>query len=216
MKKKRKFYPTAALLFTFIAAVTVSDLVNPVCTFSEMENRELKTSSRLTLSRVVSGDFQKRYEEVLADQFVGRDGWITLKSETESALLKTENNGVLYGKNGALFGKLISCNEEQLEKNAGFIRTFAESHENVTFGVIQPISSPSETVSLTRSQSSTHSGKRCPKASVGLTCTAFWKQRKVNLFTTAPTTTGKERPPLPPTARSAGRWGSIPPFQRTI
>ena len=136
MKKKRKFYPTAALLFTFIAAVTVSDLVNPVRTFSEMENRELKTSSRLTLSRVVSGDFQKRYEEVLADQFVGRDGWITLKSETESALLKTENNGVLYGKNGALFGKLISCNEEQLEKNAGFIRTFAESHENVTFGVI--------------------------------------------------------------------------------
>ena len=123
MKKKRKFYPTAALLFTFIAAVTVSDLVNPVRTFSEMENRELKTSSRLTLSRVVSGDFQKRYEEVLADQFVGRDGWITLKSETESALLKTENNGVLYGKNGALFGKLISCNEEQLEKNAGFIRT---------------------------------------------------------------------------------------------
>ena len=79
MKKKRKFYPTAALLFTFIAAVTVSDLASPVRTFSEMENRELKTSSRLTLSRVISGDFQKRYEEVLADQFVGRDGWITLK-----------------------------------------------------------------------------------------------------------------------------------------
>ncbi len=134
--KKRRIYPTALLLFGFVAAVTLSDLVNPVRAFSEMENRELKTASQFTLSRLFKGDFQSRYEEVVADQFVGRDEWITLKSMTESALLKTENNGVIYGKNGALFGKLTSYNQEQLTKNIGFLQQFAEKHDNVTFGVI--------------------------------------------------------------------------------
>ncbi len=136
MKKKRKIYPTAFLLFGLIAAITTTDLTNPVRTFSEMENRELKTTSRFTIERLLSGDFQKRYEEVLADQFVGRDQWITLKSETESLLLKTENNGILYGKNGALFGKLTSYNQEQLKKNIGFIEDFAANQSNVAFGII--------------------------------------------------------------------------------
>lgn len=134
--KKRRIYPTALLLFGFVAAVTLSDLANPVRAFSEMENRELKTSSQFTMSRLFKGDFQSQYEKVVADQFVGRDEWITLKSMTESALLKTENNGVIYGKNGALFGKLTSYNQEQLTKNIGFLQQFAEKHDNVTFGVI--------------------------------------------------------------------------------
>lgn len=134
--KKRKIYPTALLLFGFVAVVTLSDLVNPVRAFSEMENRELKTTSQFTISRLFKGDFQSQYEKVVADQFVGRDEWITLKSMTESALLKTENNGVIYGKNGALFGKMTSYNQEQLTKNIGFLQQFAEKHDNVTFGVI--------------------------------------------------------------------------------
>lgn len=134
--KKRRIYPTALLLFGFVAAVTLSDLVNPVRAFSEMENRELKTTSQFTLSRLFKGDFQTQYEKVVADQFVGRDEWITLKSMTESALLKTENNGVIYGQNGALFGKLTSYNQEQLTRNIGFLQQFAEKHDNVTFGVI--------------------------------------------------------------------------------
>ena len=109
--KKRRIYPTTLLLFGFMAVVTLADLVNPVRAFSEMENRELKTTSQFSLSNLFKGDFQSQYEKVVADQFVGRDEWITLKSMTESALLKTENNGVIYGKNGALFGKLTSYNE---------------------------------------------------------------------------------------------------------
>ena len=134
--KKRKIYPTTLLLFGFIAVVTLADLVNPVRAFSEMENRELKTTSQFTLSRLFKGDFQSQYEKVVADQFVGRDEWITLKSMTESALLKTENNGVIYGKNGALFGKLTSYNETQLDRNVGFLSQFAAAHDNITVGII--------------------------------------------------------------------------------
>jgi hypothetical protein len=134
--KKRKFYPTAALLFGFIAVMTAVDLASPVRSFSELENRSLKTSAKFSFEKLWSGEFQSRYEDVVTDQFAGRDGWITLKSLTESALLKTENNGVLYGKNGALFGKLTGYDREQLEKNIGFVEEFAEEVGGVTFGII--------------------------------------------------------------------------------
>ena len=134
--KKKKCYPAAALLLGFIAVMTIVDLATPVKTVSEMENRPLKTTANFSFQKLWSGDFQKRYEEVVTDQFAGRDGWITIKSMTESALLKTENNGILYGKNGALFGKLTSYNEQQLSRNIYFLNEFAGKYEGVTFGVI--------------------------------------------------------------------------------
>lgn len=134
--KKKKFYPAATLLLGFVAVMTTVDLLTPIKTESELENRPLKTSSDFSFQRLWSGDFQKRYEEVVTDQFAGRDSWITVKSMTESALLKTENNGVLYGKNGALFGKLASYDEEQLQRNISFLDNFAEKYGGLTFGVI--------------------------------------------------------------------------------
>lgn len=134
--KKKKCYPAAALLLGFIAVMTVADLATPVREKSEMENRPLKTAASFSLQKLWSGDFQKQYEEVVTDQFAGRDGWITIKSMTESALLKTENNGILYGKNGALFGKLTSYNEQQLSRNIYFLNEFAGKYDGVTFGVI--------------------------------------------------------------------------------
>ena len=86
--------------------MTAVDIFTPVKAFSEMENRDLRTESRLSISRLISGDFQKDYETMVSDQFAGRDGWITAKSVSESALQKTENNGVLYGKNGAFFRQI--------------------------------------------------------------------------------------------------------------
>lgn len=135
MKKKKK-YPITVLFFGFIAIMTVIDLATPPKEYSELENRYLKTSSKISFQRIWSGDFQKRYEEVVTDQFAGRDGWITVKSMTESALLKTENNGILYGKNGALFGKLTSYDKEQISRNLSFLKEFAEKQGGLTFGVI--------------------------------------------------------------------------------
>ncbi len=133
---KKKIYPAAALLFGFIGIMTAADLLTPVRTESELENRKLKVSADFSFERLWSGDFQKQYEEVVIDQFAGRDSWITVKSVAESALLKTENNGVLYGKNGALFGKLTDYDREQTARNLSFLNDFAEEHGGLDFGII--------------------------------------------------------------------------------
>ena len=134
--KKRKFYPTAAVLLGFVGVMTAVDIFTPVKAFSEMENRDLRTESRLSVSRLISGDFQKDYETMVSDQFAGRDGWITAKSVSESALQKTENNGVLYGKNGAFFGKFTSYDETQLERNLYFLENFANDGHPLTFAIV--------------------------------------------------------------------------------
>lgn len=55
--KKRKFYPTAAVLLGFVGVMTAVDIFTPVKAFSEMENRDLRTESRLSVSRLISGRF---------------------------------------------------------------------------------------------------------------------------------------------------------------
>ncbi len=55
---------------------------------------------KLTLAGVLSKDdpWMAKYTEYTKDQFIFRDGWIDLKSRAEAMLLKTENNGIWFGK----------------------------------------------------------------------------------------------------------------------
>jgi hypothetical protein len=52
------------------------------------------------------------YEEYINDQFMLRDEWITLKSLSERFLMKKENNGIIFGKDGYLFEKLLGLSEQ--------------------------------------------------------------------------------------------------------
>ncbi len=181
--KKRKFYPTAAVLLGFVGVMTAVDIFTPVKAFSEMENRDLRTESRLSISRLISGDFQKDYETMVSDQFAGRDGWITAKSVSESALQKTENNGVLYGKNGTFFGKFTSYDETQLERNLYFLENFANDGHPLTFAIVPSAYEYAE--------------DQLPLGAGQVERTS----------STAPTTTGKGKPPTSSTPPSASRWG---------
>ncbi len=107
--------------------------------------------------------YTKEYEEYINDQFVGRDQWITLKSVFESALGKTENNGVVYGADRYIYNKLLDpalgenrqngagfggdgsdtpalpvVNAAQLGRNIGFLNTFAVTYPGHITAAIAP------------------------------------------------------------------------------
>lgn len=136
MKKERKFHPTLWMFAGFILILTALDFIIPSRTFSELENRYLKQAPKFSWSALFDGDFMQDFETFVNDQFAGRDTWITIKSRAEELLLKTENNGIVYGKDDRLFEKYTSYNAEQLAKNLGFLEQFAASQENVTFSVV--------------------------------------------------------------------------------
>ncbi len=113
------------LLFAVICGFFFAQLIAPDREFSENENKYLATPPKFTWKSLVDGKFASRYEEYICDQFLFRDEWIEIKSVSEYALLKTENNGVAYGKDGYMFPKLYSFDEKKLNKNLEAIDAFA-------------------------------------------------------------------------------------------
>ena len=133
--------PLIWLFALFIFGFTLWDLVLPSREFSEVENRQLQQKPALSIkSLMANGEqaYSRKYEKYINDQFVLRDGWISLKSRVESMLAKIENNNVAYGKDGYLFEKVFSVDEENLSDNLQYIREFLEKYPDlpVTFSVI--------------------------------------------------------------------------------
>ncbi len=133
MMKRFKNVPVLFCFFVAVFFIGFANLILPDQDRSEMENRSLQQLPNLTVSGLLdssSRGFAQKFETYLADQFAGRNAWITMKSVAEAALGKTENNGVAYGKDGYLFGIYRACDEENLEANLVWLETFAQLFPN--------------------------------------------------------------------------------------
>ncbi len=126
MLKKAKDSLLFILIAAMILTISVVSLILPDKTFSENENKMLAQLPSPSFKTLLNGDFASDYEEYVADQFWMRDEWIAAKSIAEYALLKTENNGVAYGKDGYMFQKYTSLNETRLRANLEAIRLFSD------------------------------------------------------------------------------------------
>lgn len=113
------------LLFGFIVVFSVVNLIIPTKEFSENENKYLTQLPAFRWNDLVSGEFAQDFEQYVNEQFLLRDEWITVKSVAEYALLKTENNGVAYGKDGYMFVKFPSFGKDTLQKNLEALDAFA-------------------------------------------------------------------------------------------
>ncbi|MGL4345340.1 MAG: DHHW family protein [Cellulosilyticaceae bacterium] len=124
-----KKYSLLVLFVTFSIVFTLADLFSPTQTFSELENRSLSTRPTFSWSKFVDGKFSSQYEKFINDQFLGRNQWINLKSRGEYVLGKIENNGIIYGKEGYLFEKLQTFNEQTIANNVASIKHFASTYD---------------------------------------------------------------------------------------
>lgn len=133
MKKLLK-YPLLLLFAAFLVIVGIADMFASNRDFSEMENRKLAKRPPLRWESLISLDtgskFSNLYETYINDQFIGRDGWITLKSICESALGKIENNGIAYGREDHLFDKYTVADDWRVDKNVGFLSAFIEQYRD--------------------------------------------------------------------------------------
>lgn len=135
--KKLANYTMCIFFFGFISVFFILDVILPDKTFSEIENRELAAMPKITLSGLLNNSFSSQSETFLNDHFLLRDEWITVKSMAETALFKTENNGIAYGKDSYLFEKDQSSLVPYLERNKERIVNFisAYSDRNITVAI---------------------------------------------------------------------------------
>ena len=137
-----KKFPIVLLFLAFLFCFSTLDALWPKREFSELENRKLMQPPKLTLAGVLSKDdpWMAKYTEYTKDQFIFRDGWIDLKSRAEAMLLKTENNGIWFGKDNYLFPKFLAVGE-RFEKNLDAVERMAQRHPGKVSVMIAPSSS---------------------------------------------------------------------------
>lgn len=162
-KKILREYPLLLLFALVMGGLFLLDLCFTSNPYSELENRRLKQKPAFSLESLLENRYTKDYEGYINDQFVGRDRWITLKSVFESALGKTENNGVVYGADRYIYNKLLDpalgesrqngagfggdgsdtpalpvVNSAQLGRNIHFLNTFAVTYPGHVTAAIAP------------------------------------------------------------------------------
>ena len=90
---------SVVLFCAIIGVCSIAFVLLPDLDFSQQENRSLAQAPDFNGKNFFSGEFAKQINLYFADQFPLRNQLVKLKSGTELAFLKAENNGVVYSKN---------------------------------------------------------------------------------------------------------------------
>lgn len=139
MKIKNIFkYPIILLFTVFVGGLTIADFFAPDKAMSELENKYLATKPKMTVKSVFDNSFSKKYEQYVNDQFIFRDQWINVKSVSELALGKLQNNSITYGKDGYMFEALEKFNDRTLNRNGEYLKNFIQKYQdkNITLSIV--------------------------------------------------------------------------------
>ena len=121
---------TASVL-CFAVVLTILTLVKPKKDFSEKENRNLARMPALSVSALADGSFARDTEKSFADQFIGRNFWISLNLKFRTLMGRKENGGVYLGKKKTLFLVPSRPNEAALARNLEAMNRFAAEYPDV-------------------------------------------------------------------------------------
>lgn len=121
----------ACLLASMILLITLFGLIAKDRTFSENENRNLAQKPELSWTAVKDGSYLSDLSTYYADQFPGRDSWLSIQLWLNRALGSREAGGVYLCKDDYLMQVPGDANEEYLEKNLKAMEAFAKAYPSV-------------------------------------------------------------------------------------
>ena len=115
----------AAVFLLLIFGFAIATVLKPSNERSETENRLLEQKPDLTWNALISGKFSEDYEAYLSDQFVVRDGWISLKTAFERAAFRQEAEDVYFARDNYLIEKHTGVfTAETAERNIQTLSAF--------------------------------------------------------------------------------------------
>ena len=113
------------LLIAGILVTSVLNLFTKDKDFSASENRMLAGRPDLSVAAIVDGSYMSGLEDYQADQFFGRDGWISLKLKIDRFFGKKEASGVYLADDNYLMEIPVEPNYESVQRNLSAITDFA-------------------------------------------------------------------------------------------
>lgn len=133
--------PAATLAVLFLVLVFGAALLNlfwPKRTELALENRKAAQFPTFKISALLDGNWQKAFGTWMQDQVMGRDQWVNLqRAADEAVFLKTEEGGILLGRDHWMFTRQFSEGADvqaQTAKNVAAVSDFASRYPGrVTF-----------------------------------------------------------------------------------
>ena len=119
------------LLLGCVALFLILGLCIPDRDFSESENRNLSKFPALSWNAVTDGSFFTDLSSYTADQFPGRDMWISLNLKLNQFLGHKDASGVYLCRDDYLMQIPSAPNEVQLQRNLEAINTFGSTHQDM-------------------------------------------------------------------------------------
>lgn len=123
-----------------IIAFSVIFIVAPKESFSENENRYLESFPEFNFTTLADGSFMTDFEKYTQDHFPFRKTFVNLKTNSELALGKTENNNVYIAKDGYLIEKNEYVEEKRLTRIANMFNQITKGQGYTTTAMIVPTS----------------------------------------------------------------------------
>lgn len=133
VQKNRNFQGIclAALLIGVVLIFVLLGLVSKDRTFSESENRNLAQKPELSWAAVAEGSYLSDLSTYVADQFPGRDMWMSMNLWLQTTLGSKESGGVYLCADDYLMQLPGQPNEEQLARNLEAMEAFAKHYHEI-------------------------------------------------------------------------------------
>lgn len=136
-REKNQNKVLTVLFLVLLFGITIAGFFVPDKERSENENRALAQKPKFTLASLFAKNSEERfttqYEKYITDQFIARDTWIGIKTQSEKLLGKTDINGVYFAEDGYLITKTDAADVkvEQEEKNIARLESFVARYEEL-------------------------------------------------------------------------------------
>ncbi|WP_346930765.1 DHHW family protein [Clostridium sp.] len=121
----------AVVFLLFIAIMSVSNILRREKMFSEEENRNLTGRPEFSISSLLSGEYIKKYESYISDQFPGRAFFVNTKAKVDKLMGKSESNDVFIGKDNQLIEDFEERSKEETDEKVLAVNEFVKKHEDI-------------------------------------------------------------------------------------
>lgn len=133
-----KKYNLLVLFTVFIVFFSVADIITP--DRNNTESEKLAQKPKFSMKALLKTDttsykseYTTKYEKYIEDQFFLRDNWVDIKSVTELALGKIQNNNVVMGKDGYQFEIYRTLDQRKYGVNKDYLNKFFQQYPNLNF-----------------------------------------------------------------------------------
>lgn len=139
MQDKTKNIIVTIGFVAILIGVFIANLVAEDKQISTTERRKLTQLPEISLSKIISGDVMEKWEDYVADQFIARDLFKTIKSAWSINIFNQKDNNNLFVKDEAIYKMEYPLNEKNAEKSADKIKAVYEKYlqnMNVYYAII--------------------------------------------------------------------------------